>query len=199
MHNLGIKQKFAHVLQSCQKNSGKKAIFLPILSSSSGSGCTLMFRTPPIVQIILHGCMVLYRCRMRNCVVTFTYFTEPPHIVSPPTTATISLTKTRQVRFNCTARGILAPVITWRHNGVETTSFRYHVTQSMSVQEPWGYHFISTGTLSIYLLNEEDSGWVECIVKLHGKEMTGEEFQDVERTRLSVLGESLIIKLDQGH
>ena len=123
----------------------------------------------------------------------FFHFSEPPRIVAPPSPAIISLENTRQVQFNCTAVGDPAPEITWRHNGAEaTSSLMYHVNQFAPMPDPQGRGHIRTGTLSIFPLNEMDTGWVECVVGVVASEATtgGEELpQDVAGTRLSVLGE----------
>ena len=113
------------------------------------------------------------------------YFSDSPHIVTPPTPVIISLESTHTVEFSCTAVGGLPLDIAWRHNSAKAIlSLKYHTNQSTPMPDPQGRDFIRTGTLSIFNLNEMDTGWVECVV---GEESTGVP-QDIVGTRLSILG-----------
>ena len=93
-------------------------------------------------------------------------------------------------QFNCTAKGDPAPEISWRHNGQPTTRRLYDVTQSMPIPDPSGEGFLRTGSLRIYPLNEQSSGWVECVASIT-EDTTGGQVvsSDVAGARLSVIGE----------
>ena len=77
----------------------------------------------------------------------------------------------------------------------------YHVNQFTPVPDPRGRGFTRTGTLSIFPLNEGDSGWVECVAGVVSSEgSTGQQLggavvpQDMQAARLSVLGELITLE-----
>ena len=95
----------------------------------------------------------------------------------------VSLDEQGTVTFLCVADGFPAPTIVWYHNREETTSIEKYGVRLI----PGNDEFTTTSVLTMYSLENHDSGNVSCIAMVT---IDGSSVMVNSSAHLSVLGKS---------
>ena len=107
----------------------------------------------------------------------------PPTFIEPPKDKVVSLDDQTLATFLCIANGFPTPTIVWYHNGDETTSIEKYDVRPVTGND----EFTTTSVLTIYSLENHDSGSVSCVAMVL---LDGNNVMVNSTVQLSVLGKN---------